>query len=157
MNRCGRNASVFYTKPNNTKCNLIEKMVVQVRCLQQLFNKDNEVNKNSKNELEFQLYQFKGTQGERNRRTIRSYINTNTQQRQQPAHEGQFMRQEKIVANLVTTRAYNLECHMLKPTKREMRPTCPKIPGCKKTTRPIFLWFRNVDIMMNNKYYLEKT
>lgn len=40
---------------------LIEKMVVQVRCLYQLFNKDNEVKKNSKHELEFQLYQFKGT------------------------------------------------------------------------------------------------
>lgn len=67
------------------------------------------------------------------------------------------MGQEKIVANLVTTRAYDLECHMFTSTEREMPPTCPKVPGCKKTTRLIFLWFRNVDIMMNNKYTWRKS
>lgn len=36
------------------------------------------------------------------------------------------MGQEKIVANLVTTRAYDLECHKFTPTERERRPTCPK-------------------------------
>lgn len=40
-------------------------------CLQQLFNKGNEVNKKRKNELEFQtvLYQFKGSEGMRRKET----------------------------------------------------------------------------------------
>lgn len=46
------------------------------------------------------------------------------------------MGQEKIVANLVTARAYNLECHMFTPTEREMHPTCPKVPGARKPPGP---------------------
>lgn len=80
-----------------------------------------------------------GAEKDENRKTIRSNINANAQQRKQPAQGGSCPWKRRKELQTIVTRAYDLECHRFTPTEKEMHPTCPKVPACKETNSHIFM------------------